>query len=128
MNFQPITSPEIWQQTLCHLPNAHALQSWTWAEFKSRWGWQMRPVVLTEPDGGGHEERPLHGERPLAAAMILKRPLPRLPFSILYVPKGPVFDYANEALRGLVLAELEQIARQERGVFIKIDPDVVKGW
>lgn len=116
--FQPITSPNEWQQTVCQLPNAHALQSWTWAEFKARWGWQMRPLVLLEPGS----------ERPLAAAMVLKRPLPRLPYSILYVPKGPAFDYANEALRGLVLAELEQVARQERAIFIKVDPDVVKGW
>lgn len=116
--FHPITSPEEWQQILCNLPHAHALQSWTWAAFKSRWGWQARPLVMLEPGS----------DKPLAAAMVLKRPLPRLPYSILYVPKGPAFDYTNEALHGLVLAELEQIARQERGIFIKIDPDVVKGW
>jgi lipid II:glycine glycyltransferase (peptidoglycan interpeptide bridge formation enzyme) len=71
--FKQETSPVIWQQTLARIPNAHALQSWTWAEFKSRWGWQMLPFTLTT--AGNQAE-------PLAAAMVLKRNIPRLPFSI----------------------------------------------
>lgn len=63
-------------------------------------------------------------ERPFAAAMVLKRKLPGLPFSILYVPRGPVMDYGDEAVRALMLEELEAVARQERAIFIKIDPDV----
>ncbi|MCZ7668060.1 MAG: aminoacyltransferase [Chloroflexi bacterium] len=51
---------------------------------------------------------------------------PRLPYSILYVPKGPILDYNDGPLRRVVLAELENIARQEKAIFVKIDPDVVK--
>ncbi|NJN53859.1 MAG: peptidoglycan bridge formation glycyltransferase FemA/FemB family protein [Anaerolineae bacterium] len=115
--FQHISSATEWQQAITSVPNGHALQSWAWAEFKSRWGWQTRPLVMHEPGS----------DKPLVAAMVLKRPLPRTPFSVLYVPKGPAFDYANESLRNLVLAELEQVAHQEQGIFIKIDPEVVKG-
>jgi lipid II:glycine glycyltransferase (peptidoglycan interpeptide bridge formation enzyme) len=64
----------------------------------------------------------------LAAALALKRRLPRLPLAILYVPKGPLLDYADSALRRLVLEQLEQLARRERGIFIKIDPDVPLAW
>src|SRR5690606_734461 len=53
---------------------------------------------------------------------------PRTPFCILYVPKGPALDYKDGALRRVVLAELENIARRERAIFIKIDPEVVKSW
>jgi len=56
--------------------------------------------------------------------MALKRRLPRLPFSILYVPKGPILDYRNADLRRHVLGGLEELARRERAIFIKIDPDV----
>jgi lipid II:glycine glycyltransferase (peptidoglycan interpeptide bridge formation enzyme) len=60
--------------------------------------------------------------------MLLKRQLPRTPFSVLYVPKGPILDYNNGPLRRVALAQLEQIARRERAIFVKIDPDVVRSW
>lgn len=107
-----------WQKALMNLPNPHPLQSWPWAQFKSRWGWSALPRLL---DLG--LEHP-----PPAAAMVLKRKVPRLPFSILYVPKGPILDYNHAALRRVVLAQLEQLAQQERAIFVKIDPDVVQGW
>ena len=95
------------------LPRPHALQSWVWGSFKARWGWSAMPLVVR--DGAG---------TPRAAAMALKRPLPWLPFSILYVPKGPILDYENAPLRRHVLARLEELARRERAIFVKIDPDV----
>lgn len=108
-----------WQRLLARLPNAHALQSWPWGEFKSRWGWQAMPLAMSV--GGNSWEA-------VAAALVLKRKLPRLPFSVLYVPKGPVLDYHDVALRRQVLAQLESLARRERAIFIKIDPEVVKSW
>ncbi len=117
--FKVTTSPATWQHALRTLPNAHALQSWTWGQFKARWGWQAIPLLLTVAENKWD---------PLAAAMVLKRKTPRLPFSILYVPKGPVLDYHDGALRRVVLAELEELARRERAIFVKIDPEVVKSW
>jgi peptidoglycan pentaglycine glycine transferase (the first glycine) len=118
-SFRDVISPAEWQRALQKLPQAHALQSWIWGEFKSRWGWSARPLLLAIPRDS---------ETPLAAALVLRRRIPWLPYSILYVPKGPILDYQDAALRRVVLAELEQIARQERAVFVKIDPDVVHSW
>lgn len=117
--FKPEHSPAVWQQTIARLPFAHALQSWTWGLFKSRWGWTAIPLTMAV--GGNHAES-------VAAALVLKRQLPRLPFSVLYVPKGPVLDYKDARLREQVLAQLEQLARRERAIFIKIDPEVVRSW
>jgi lipid II:glycine glycyltransferase (peptidoglycan interpeptide bridge formation enzyme) len=111
-------SPAVWQQTLARLPYAHALQSWAWGQFKSRWGWEALPLTLTVAGNSGGP----------AAAMALKRRLPRLPFCVLYVPKGPALDYHDPALRRQALAELERLARRERAIFIKIDPEVVRSW
>ncbi len=118
-NFKLETSSTSWKNALQQLPNPHPLQSWTWGEFKSRWGWSASPLLLTISD---------NNNSPQAAALLLKRKLPRLPLSVLYVPKGPLLDYNDAALRRVVLAELEQIARKERAIFIKIDPEVVKSW
>ena len=112
-------SKTAWQQALAKMPNAHALQSWAWAEQKSRWGWTPIPLTLTISESSWD---------PLATAMVLKRKIPYTPFCILYVPKGPALNYKDGALRRVVLAELENIARRESAIFIKIDPEVVQSW
>ena len=117
--FKRETSPATWDHTLGRLPYAHALQSWTWGQFKARWGWQSIPLMMAIA-GNSWEA--------VAAAHVLKRPIPRTPFSVLYVPKGPALDYRDATLRRRVLAQLEGLARRERAIFIKIDPEVVRSW
>lgn len=97
---------------MASLPAHHVLQSWEWGQFKSRWGWSPRYLAFEEVG------------RPRAAALVLRRRLPRLDLGILYVPKGPALDYADTPLVEVVLTELEAIVRQERAIFVKIDPDV----
>ena len=108
-----------WQKILQELPAAHALQSWTWGDFKSRWGWSAQRLTLNDIDGNN---------KIVAAAQILKRQVPRLSNSILYVPKGPLFETDNPSLRGRLLAELEQWAKREKAIFIKIDPEIIRYW
>jgi peptidoglycan pentaglycine glycine transferase (the first glycine) len=110
-----------WHEALMGLPDPHPLQSWHWGQFKSRWGWSARPLLFNVHGGASQEP-------PQAAALVLKRRLPGLPVSILYVPKGPLLDYNNGPLRRVILGQLEQLARAERALFIKIDPDVVWSW
>jgi peptidoglycan pentaglycine glycine transferase (the first glycine) len=101
-----------WDTALASLPLAHVLQTWDWGDFKSRWGWQPTRLLF-EQDG-----------QPLAAAQLLRRKLSRIPFSVTYVPKGPALDYNDVSLLSHVLSALEQQARQQRSLFVKIDPDV----
>ena len=117
--FSPAASAAEWREALDRLPGAHPLQSWTWGEFKSRWGWTAAPMRLGIPQKDGPTQ---------AAALVLKRRLRWLPFSMLYVPRGPVLDYTNGPLRRIVLAELEELGRIERAVFIKFDPEIAKSW
>lgn len=116
--FKLETSPAAWQAALAQLPNGHALQSWAWGEFKSRWGWEAMPMTMTV--AGNHWE-------PRAAALVLKRRVPHSPFSILYVPKGPALDYHDVELRRRVFRELEKLAHRARAIFLKIDPEIVRG-
>ncbi|GIK38192.1 MAG: methicillin resistance protein [Chloroflexota bacterium] len=108
---QTIQNREEWNQALASLSGAHVLQSWEWGEFKSRWGWEARRLLWS------------HGDRPVAAAQVLRRPISRTPWSFLYVAKGPAMDYTDVSLAHQILADLESHARQNRALFIKIDPD-----
>lgn len=118
-SFKPESSPVAWEAALARLPHAHALQSWVWGQFKARWGWEALPLTMTVA---------ANKWEPLAGMMVLKRRIPSLPFCVLYVPKGPVLDYHDVTLRRQVLSKLEQLARRERAIFIKIDPEVVRSW
>lgn len=101
-----------WDSALLTIPNAHVLQSWAWGEIKTQHGWTARRVLF-HSNGAA-----------VAAAQILRRALPRTPYGVLYVPKGPALDFSDPGLFEKVLAELEGIARRERAIFIKVDPDV----
>lgn len=101
-----------WDSALLTIPNAHVLQSWAWGEIKAQHGWTARRVLF-------HSNGAM-----VAAAQILRRALPRTPYGVLYVPKGPALDFSDPGLFEKVLAELEGIARRERAIFIKVDPDV----
>jgi len=102
----------VWDDALRSLPWPHVLQSWDWGQFKSDWGWSARRLLWQQAG------------RPVAAAQVLRRQIPRTPWSFLYAGKGPILDYADTSLFEAVLADLEQYARQRRALFIKIDPDV----
>lgn len=107
-----ITTAEEWNRALERIPNAHVLQTWEWGQVKSRHGWTPTRWLFEE-DGV-----------PSAAAQILRRPLPKTPWGVLYAPKGPALDYSNSALLEKVLTSLEQIARNQKAIFIKLDPDI----
>jgi peptidoglycan pentaglycine glycine transferase (the first glycine) len=101
-----------WNATILQLPYHHVLQSFQWGQFKSRHGWSASPLLFR----AGGEVR--------AAALVLRRALPRLPWGVMYVPKGPLLDYSNLQLADQVLAALEAFARSQKALVIKIDPDV----
>ncbi len=116
---QPDT-PADWNRALAQLPAPHVLQTWEWGAFKARHGWRPgRYLYMID----GHPE---------AAASTLTRQLaPQLPplrqlwgSGVMYVPKGPAMDYGNAECLGRVLGHLEDLARRERALFVKIDPDV----
>ncbi len=111
MSFTFITDPTEWNAALAQLPARHVLQAWEWGQFKSRWGWSPR-YLLNEESG-----------QPRGAALILRRTVGRY-LNILYVPKGPALDYSDIALADRVLGELARIAKHDRSIFIKIDPDL----
>ena len=111
-----ITFRPIWEESLRQLPNPQLLQGWDWGEFKGRWGWQPVRLLWSSEKG-----------LPLAAAQILQRPIPRTPWRMLYIPRGPVLNYDNPDLATQILADLETYAQAEKALFLKIDPDVAVG-
>jgi peptidoglycan pentaglycine glycine transferase (the first glycine) len=118
---EPFTgTPASWNALIASLPCAHLLQTWEWSQVKVKYGWQALPFVWQDASG-----------KPVAAAMVLKRSLPVAGFAkkmcVLYIPKGPLMDWSDAALRLRVLEDFHTLAKRQGAIFIKIDPDVVLG-
>ena len=113
-------SPQAWNELIAGLPHAHLLQTWEWSQVKIKYGWQALPFIWQEGQ-----------EKPAAAAMILKRSLPIGGFArrmcVLYVPKGPLLDWSDPALRQHIVDDLQAFAKRQGAIFIKLDPDVALG-
>jgi peptidoglycan pentaglycine glycine transferase (the first glycine) len=113
MEFVAVHDRATWNQAVLRLPRPHILQSWEWGAFKSRHGWSTAHWLLTDANG-----------TPRAAALVLRRRLLRLPLGLLYVPKGPLLDPTDLEAWDAMLAHLELLARRQRAIFVKLDPDV----
>jgi peptidoglycan pentaglycine glycine transferase (the first glycine) len=124
-----------WNSLIALFPFPHILQTWEWGDIKSQFGWLPSHVLWYEkPDGQTLITTELPGEAAMlrASALILKRmvKIRGLPtgLSMVYVPKGPLLDdWGDAALRQRVFEDLMAIAKRERAIFIKIDPDVRLG-
>lgn len=104
----PSCTLQDWKEFLEKAPGAHVLQSPAWGELKSVYGWEPLWII-----SGG------------LGAQILFQKLP-LGFQVGYIPRGPV------ALSGIFSEhpdweefqkELDQICRDRKAVFLKIEPD-----
>jgi peptidoglycan pentaglycine glycine transferase (the first glycine) len=128
----------IWNEIISSLPDPHFLQTYEWGQVKAKYGWIPYYAVWTEKQSSviSHQSLvtgswSLPTEPIVAAALILKRQIISKGFaarlSILYAPKGPLMDWANESLRKRVLDDLQSFAKKQGVIFLKIDPDVVLG-
>lgn len=88
------------------------MQSLAWAELKSGWGHEI--VVSRGQDGTVK-----------GAVLILLRKLPG-GFTLLYAPRGPVFDYNDrDTLRDLLDGIIE-VGQRHKGFAFKCDPCVLE--
>jgi peptidoglycan pentaglycine glycine transferase (the first glycine) len=109
-----------WNPIIANLPGAHLLQTWEWAEVKSLTGWKPLPQVWKDSSG-----------KVVAAAMVLQKPISMGGFStktcILYIPRGPVMDWADSTLRHRVLDDLQAFAIRKGAIFLKLDAELLLG-
>lgn len=120
-----------WNSIISKLPNPHFLQTYEWGQVKVKYGWEPMYAVWTKDKFSVTDNLSLLTENYIAAALILKRQIIRSGFaarlSVLYSPKGPLLDWANQSLRDRVLNDLQSYAKKQGAIFMKMDPDVVLG-
>jgi len=102
-------SSQEWQEFVKGCSDSHILQSQSWGELKSSFGWT--PSWFVAGDLG---------------AQVLTQNLP-LGYKVAYIPRGPVsasgpvIDHSDWPL---LLQELDNYCRDHRVVFLKLEPDL----
>lgn len=118
--------PSQWNSLIAGLPDAHLLQTWEWGGVKAKYGWKPDHFIWDTESVNNQDD-----QKVLAAAIILKRIIPIKGLSarlcVLYVPKGPVLNWNDHELRQRVLDDLQRYAKDQRAIFIKMDPDIILG-
>ncbi len=114
MNLHPVTEigEQDWNSFVIASPRGHILQSSQWGRLKEQFGWQVTRVAIQNRNQW------------LAGAQVLFRPTPLGLRTIAYVPKGPITDWADEEATHALLDALHRLCRQNRAIFLKIEPDV----
>jgi len=90
----------------------HVLQSYEWGQVKGLTGWKPFRLVIEDND------------RIVAAISLLKRDIPVIKKGIFYAPRGPVLDLQDHELFLFLLKHVQELAKKEQVIFLKIDPDV----
>jgi lipid II:glycine glycyltransferase (peptidoglycan interpeptide bridge formation enzyme) len=85
---------------------SHPLQSWAWGEFREKTG--VKVVRL-----GRYKARAL-----VETAQITFHPLPKMPWTVGYWPKGGVPS-------SQMVAKVKQIAKENRAILVKLEPNVL---
>lgn len=96
-----------WDPWIAAAPTGHVLQSWAWGELKARFGWRVERVAVGA-----------------AYAQVLFRPLPLGLGSIAYTPRGPAADLGDDADMAALLAAIRPLARRQRALCLKIEPNL----
>ncbi|MBN1400416.1 MAG: peptidoglycan bridge formation glycyltransferase FemA/FemB family protein [Anaerolineae bacterium] len=98
-----------WDAFVARDPHGHLLQTWAWGDLKASFGW--RPVrLVVERDG-----------QEVAGAQVLYRPFG--PFTLGYVPKGPVLASDDPQDLDPLWAAIHRRSRRMRAVALKVEPE-----
>ena len=102
-----------WNTFVADSPWGHLMQSCEWGDFKAAQGWQVQRIGI-ERDG-----------QIVAGAQLLFKPLLWLPFTIAYIPKGPIVNLSDEATSNTLFSAIHRIARSRQAIFLKIEPNLL---
>ncbi len=94
-------------------PYGHLLQSYAWGELKKHYGWQPLRIAL------------VHKKQIMATISILMHQLVGEQ-TFFYAPRGPVLNFKDPQLLTALIDEVSIHARDQKAVFLKIDPPLPK--
>ena len=99
-----------WDAFVASWPHFGLLQSSGWGDLKERLGWKVFRIGVEQ------------GDRLVAGAQMLVKPLPLGAASLAYIPRGPLVDWGERGVVQALLGELHRVARRQRAIALKVEP------
>ena len=93
-------------------PKGHFAQSILWAKQKPMWHWEA--IVSRDEDGK------IKG----SMAVLIRKIIPGMPFTMMYACRGPVTDLDDRETLTDLVDGAKKLAKKHHSYVIKIDPDV----
>ena len=94
-------------------PNGNFTQSSRWPKVKDNW---KSEIVVSRDDAGN-----IRG----GMLLLMRNPIPMLPYNLIYAPRGPVCDYNDRETLADLLEGAKEVAKRHKGFLIKMDPPVL---
>ncbi|MEG1597048.1 MAG: peptidoglycan bridge formation glycyltransferase FemA/FemB family protein [Bacilli bacterium] len=111
MEFRNLTEKEFKKISDNHpLMNFH--QTIEWGNLKEKSGWKKHLVGIIDK------------KEIICASLLLEKSTP-LKKSIFYAPRGPLIDFNNKELLIEFTKEIKKYIKENKGIFLKIDPYVI---
>ncbi len=114
MNFIEDIKKEKYEKFVKNHEKSHFLQSYAWGQFAKK-----EKNLIPHYVGLENEKKEL-----VAATLLLEKKLP-FGYRYFYAPRGFIIDFKDLDLLAEFTKELRQYAKRQKGIFIKIDPDII---
>lgn len=92
-------------------------QTYEWGDFQAKSSKRDKYWMLVL------EDRTVTGKKILGTALMIRQKLP-FGLSWLYCPRGPLMDATDVKCHGLLCEKIHKIAKQEKAVFLRVDPPI----
>ncbi len=114
MNFIDNIKKDKYENFVKNHEKSHFLQSYAWGQFAKK-----EKNLFPHYIGLENNKNEL-----VAATLLLEK---RLPFGYryFYAPRGYIIDFKNESLLEEFTEKIKIYAKKQKGIFIKIDPDII---
>jgi lipid II:glycine glycyltransferase (peptidoglycan interpeptide bridge formation enzyme) len=97
-----------WDSFVLSSPSGHIFQTYSWGEISKELGWSVNRYYVKENDAIA------------AIAQILIRR--KGPFSLMYIPRGPIFSQEKNHVFSYLVENLKRLTKEENGLCCKINP------
>lgn len=99
-----------WDSLVAGHPFGHPLQCFGWGNVKAASGWRVDRLAVYD------------GDTFRAGAQVLTRAFPGLPFTMTYVPRGPIALPTDAEALQVLAAALRRHGQRRHSIFCKVDP------
>lgn len=103
-----------WDREIAGFAHVHPLNAYGWGQVRSIDGWQPEYLVASRDSST------------TGMMQVLCKPIPGTGLSVMYAPKGPVWNPDDEETLQSLLDAVRELGRRRRAVFLRIDPNLVE--